>query len=56
MKCKIRFTLTKMYFPMPQFIHFKNKIGLDDLILSSSPKKKKEKKTKYVLSYINHSK
>lgn len=25
---------------MPQFIHFKNEIGLNDLILSSSRKKK----------------
>jgi len=28
---------------MPQFIHFKNEIGLDDLILSFSPKKGGEK-------------
>ena len=48
-----------MYFPMPQFIHFKNEIGLDDLILIFSPKKRwwlgGGKKIKYVLSYRNHS-
>ena len=45
-----------MYFPMPQFIHFKNEIGLDDLILSFSPKKGgKKQKTKYEISYRNHS-
>ena len=41
---------------MPQFIHFKNEIGLDDLILSFSSKKRGGGgEPKYVLSYRNHS-
>lgn len=50
---------------MPQLIHFQNEIGLDDLILSFSPKKGggvgvgiggvRGRKLKYMFSNRNHS-